>query len=595
MTRAVDIARTILEGFDRHYSRFREVARGAKDRFERGDWAAVQEAQKARIAFYDLRVAEAVQVVTSRHPEAAEDESLWPEIKLTYITLLYNHKQPECAETFFNSVACRVLDRRYYKNDYIFWRPAISTEHLYGELPTYRCYYPKEDSVSPTLREAIADFGLRCPFQDLDRDLAFVERALREHFPRGWAREPNFQIQVLSSLFYRNKAAYLVARYVNGAAERPFVIPILRNDDGTVYLDTILLKSENIGRVFSLARAYFMVDMEVPSAFVSFLRDIMPSKRKAELYTIVGLQKQGKTLLYRDLHEHLMHSSDAFEIAAGTRGMVMLVFTLPSFPYVFKIIRDWFEPPKDTDAARVRERYQMVKDHDRVGRLADTLEYQHVAFPKARFSKELIDELKLKAPSMAVGDGDSLIIRHMWVERRMVPLDIHVRAAEATGDLAKLEQAVIEFGNAIRELASANIFPGDLLLKNFGITRYGRVVFYDYDEIGYLTDYVFRRMPTPRDDEDDMRGGDDWFSVGPTDVFPEQFPTFLLPAGPSRELFMKHHGDLADPAFWIGAQEQARRGEVRDLFPYPTELRFKNRVFRDRPTEPPSAPLVRSY
>ena len=570
------IARTILEGFDKHYRKFREVSSGAKGRFERGEWGAGQEANKARIQFYDLRVAESVKTVLSRFPEAAHDESLWPQIKLMYITLLYDHKQPECAETFFNSVACRVLARQYYNNEYIFWRPAISTEHLYGEKPTYRCFYPKTDDVIPTLREAILSFDLQCPFEDLDRDLKNVERALAERFPHGWPREPNFQIQVLSSLFYRNKAAYLVGRYVNGTAERPFVIPILRNDDGTIYLDAILLKSENIGRVFSLARAYFMVDMEVPSAFVTFLQQIMPSKRKAELYTLVGLQKQGKTLLYRDLHEHLLHSSDSFEIAPGTRGMVMVVFAMPSFPYVFKIIRDWFEPPRDTDAGIVRERYQMVKNHDRVGRLADTLEYSHVAFPKDRFSKELIEELERKAPSVAVEDGNSIVIKHMWVERRMVPLDLYVRDADLSGDDERLEQAIIEVGNAIRELAQANIFPGDLLLKNFGVTRYGRVVFYDYDEIGYVTDYTFRRMPTPSDDDDDMRGND-WFSVGPNDVFPEQFPTFILPPGKARELFMKHHGDLADPLFWITAQETCRKGEMADLFTYPRELRFKSR------------------
>jgi isocitrate dehydrogenase kinase/phosphatase len=575
MTQGIEIARTILEGFDRHYRRFREVSAGAKGRFERGEWAAVQEANKARIQFYDLRVREAVGLVLARFPEATTDEALWAQLKLTYITLLYDHKQPECAETFFNSVACRVLHRRYYKNDYIFWRPALSTEHLHGTQPTYRCFYPKEDSVTPSLRDVIHSFELACPFEDLDRDLANVERAVHEIFPKGWVREPNFQLQVLSSLFYRNKAAYVVGRYVNGSAERPFVIPILRNADGTVYLDAILMKSENIGRIFSLARAYFMVDMEVPSAFVSFLRQIMPSKRKAELYTVVGLQKQGKTLLYRDMHEHLLHSSDSFEIAPGTRGMVMLVFTMPSFPYVFKIIRDWFEPPKDTDASIVRERYQMVKNHDRVGRLADTLEYSHVAFPRARFSEELIAELSRKAPSMVEMDGDSLIIKHMWVERRMIPLDMYVRAAEAEGDVAKLEQAIVEFGDAIRELASANIFPGDMLLKNFGVTRYGRVVFYDYDEIGYLTDYVFRRMPSPSD-EDDTRG-DDWFSVGVNDVFPEQFPTFLFPAGRPRDLFMKHHGDLADPVFWLEAQEHCRKGEMMDLFTYPQDLRFRNR------------------
>jgi isocitrate dehydrogenase kinase/phosphatase len=338
-----------------------------------------------------------------------------------------------------------------------------------------------------------------------------------------------------------------------------------------------------VGRIFSLAHANFMADMEVPSAYVSFLGSLMKSKHKAELYTLVGLQKQGKTLFYRDLLHHLQHSTDSFQIAPGVRGMVMVVFTLPSFPFVFKIIRDWFAPPKDTDAAAVRDRYLFVKENDRVGRMADTLEYRSVAFPRARFSAELLEELRQLAPSEISEEGDRLIVKHLWVERRMVPLDIYLRQAAD----AEMEHAVREYGDAIKELAGANIFPGDLLLKNFGVTRYGRVVFYDYDELTYLTNCNFRRLPKPRFDEDETREGD-WFSVGPRDIFPEQFPTFLVPAGKARDLFLKYHGDLADPGWWIAAQERCRRGEQPDVFPYPQDLRFCHRYLRPA-SEVPSA------
>lgn len=579
MSPAQEIAQTILAGFDKHYRLFREVSAGAKQRFERGDWAAVEAANQSRIHFYDQRVEEAVAAVRERFPALRDDESLWPQIKLAYIALLYDHKQPECAETFYNSVACRLLHRRYYRNEYIFWRPAVSTEHLSGEVPTYRCYYPKSEDLQPALKEMIQDFGLACPFEDLDRDVGYLQRVIDLNTPRKWVRLPNFQFQVLSSLFYRNKAAYLVGRAVNGNQEYPFVIPILRNPNGTLYLDTLLLKQENIGRTFSLARAYFMVDMEVPSAFVSFLNSLMPTKRKAELYTVVGLQKQGKTLLYRDLHEHLKHSTDQFVLAPGTKGMVMLVFTLPSFPFVFKVIRDWFEPPKDVDREHVRDRYLLVKNHDRVGRLADTLEYSHVAFPRERFAPEVVEELHRLAPSMIEEDGECIVIKHMYVERRMVPLDVYIREHEGP----ELEHAIREYGSAIRELAGANIFPGDLLMKNFGITRFGRVVFYDYDEIGYLTDYNFRRLPVSSV-EDELRPND-WFYVGDNDIFPEQFLAFLVPPGRPRELFLKYHADLVTPSFWARAQAQQRAGEQPDVFPYPEELRFRNRF---------TAPHVRS-
>jgi isocitrate dehydrogenase kinase/phosphatase len=580
MTLSTDIAQAILDGFDKHYSIFRETSRRAKDRFERGDWTGVREAQRDRIGMYDQRVAEGVEAVMSRFPDAGREEALWKRIKVEFIALLYEveHKQPECAETFFNSVARRLLDRRYYNNQFIFDRAVISTEHLDGDEPAYRSFYPEGTDLTGAFRSALLGFGLRCDFRDLDHDLESVRRAIDEHFPDGWNRHRNFQIQVLCSLFFRNKAAYVVGRVINGASTYPVVVPLLKDDAGEVYVDTILLDAINVGRVFSLGRAYFMVDMEVPSAYVDFLASIAPTKPKAELYTLVGLQKQGKTLFFRDLQQHLRHSSDTFILAPGTKGMVMLVFTLPSYPYVFKVIRDWFEPPKDADRAVVEAKYDFVKQHDRVGRMADTLEFAHVAFPRDRLDPQLLAELQKLAPSqLEIVEGTlegpgQVVIKHLYIERRLMPLNLYLE--HATEEQAR--EALTEYGNAIRELAGANIFPGDLLMKNFGVTRYGRVVFYDYDELCELTECHFRRFPTPRHEDDEMQS-DPWFNVEKNDVFPEQFPTFLVPPGRPRDLFMGVHADLADAGYWIAQQERVKAGIQDDLFPYAQGIRFSKR------------------
>ena len=511
-------------------------------------------------------------VIRDTFPVVVRDESLWPEIKIAYIGLLHEHRQPECAETFYNSVACRVLDRRYYRHEYIFWRPAISTEHLDGDEPTYRCYYPMKDGLRSTVLAILMGFGLEGRFQDLDRDVRSIVHAVREQFPGKWRVQPNFQFQVLSSLFYRNKAAYLVGRAMNGTEIFPLVMPLLKDESGAIYVDALLLKPENIGRVFSLARAYFMVDMEVPSAYVAFLQTILPSKPKAEFYTMIGLQKQGKTHFFRDFMEHMKHSTDTFVPAPGTKGLVMVVFTCPSFPYVFKVIRDWFEPPKQGDRRRVQEKYLLVKYHDRAGRMADTLEYSNVAFPLARFEPALLAELMRVAPSCVEVDGDRLVIRHVYIERRMMPMDLYIRDA----DEGALRHCVKEYGAAIKELASANIFPGDMLLKNFGVTRYGRVVFYDYDEIALLTEVNFRRLPEATSDDEET-SAEPWFSVSPNDVFPQELPTFLFSPGPARDIFMELHADLADPAFWIATQDRIRASIQDDVFPYPQDVRFRAR------------------
>lgn len=566
------IARAILHGFDRHYRLFRETSTKAKERWEDGDWAAVRDASSARIDMYDRRVAEAVETITRTFADVAKDESIWSAIKRAYIALLHEHCQPECAETFYNSVARRVLDRRYYRNEYIFWRPATSTEHLDGSEPTYRCYYPASDDLRPCLREAIAAFGLARPFVDLERDLDFIHRAIEEHFPQGWDRRPNFQVHVLRSLFFRNKGAYVVGRVVNGDVVAPFLVALLRDDDGRIYVDTVLLDRKNIGRVMSLGRAYFFVDMEVPSAYVTFLETVVPTRSKADLYTLLGLQKQGKTLFFRDLEHHLKHSTDKFVVAPGTKGMVMLVFTLPSFPYVFKVIRDWFAPPKDADRALVESKYRFVKLHDRVGRMSDTLEYAHVAFPRARFDDALVEEIRRLAPSCLEDDGETIVIRHFYIEGRLTPLDVYLREENAM----RAAEAINDYGNALRELAGANIFPGDLLLKNFGLTRYGRIVFYDYDELAEITDCRFRTIPRPRADDEEM-SAEPHFNVEPADVFPEQFPTFLFPDGPLRDGFLRLHGDLATAAFWNQTKERLHAGEQPDVFAYAREMRFTHR------------------
>jgi len=520
---------------------------------------------------YDRRVQEAVDGLLARFPDDAADESLWRGVKLAYIGLLHEHKQPECAETFYNSVACAVLHRRHYHNEFIFWRPAVATEHLEGESPSYRCYYPLNNGLKKTLRKIAEGFDLKNPWENLRRDLKNVVHALRPHFPRPARAQPDLQIQVLASLFFRNKAAYIVGRVINAHRDVPFAVPILQNERGELYLDTLLAGEDQLLILFSFARAYFFVDMEAPAAYISFLRSILPKKPRTELYMSVGLAKQGKTLFYRDLHYHLRHSTDNFVVAPGIKGMVMLVFTLPSFPYVFKVIRDHFAPPKEIDRKTVIAKYQLVKLHDRVGRMADTLEYSLVALPLDRFDPELLQELRSECAATVSVEGDQLVLGHVYIERRMQPLNLHLEDCRRDGDEAGLRSALREYGQAIKELAGAGIFPGDMLLKNFGVTRHERVVFYDYDEIAPITELSFRPIPAAASYEEEIQAEPYW-TVGEHDVFPEQFEHFLVADPRAREIFYEYHRDLLDPGFWRAKQELVSAGEQEDVFPYPAAL-----------------------
>ncbi|MDX3894556.1 bifunctional isocitrate dehydrogenase kinase/phosphatase [Pusillimonas sp.] len=587
-----EVAQTILTGFDRHYALFRYGAQRAKSLFESGDWRAIQQLSRERIEYYDTRVRECSVMLNAAlkgseaSPEGASAEieltdlqlRFWQAAKTAYIGLLAGHRQPECAETFFNSVSCRILHRDYFNNDFMFVRPAVATDYIDSRLPSYRVYYPATEGLEASLIRMMADFGLAAPFADLPRDVRALARMAVARLQATLTREagqriaPDCQIHVLNSLFFRNKGAYAVGRLVNQGAIHPFAIALLRQPSGHVELDALLYSIDDLSTLFSFTRAYFLVDMEAPSAYVHFLNTLLPRKPKAEIYTTIGLQKQGKTLFYRDFLHHLAHSRDAFDLAPGIKGLVMAVFTLPSYPYVFKLIRDRIAKP-DMDSATVKRKYQMVKKHDRVGRMADTWEYSQVALPRERFSDALLEELRREVPGLLEETPDTIILRHVYIERRMTPLNIYLVRASDTA----LEDAVRQYGDAIRELAAANIFPGDMLFKNFGVTRLGRVVFYDYDEIQRMTEMNFRRIP-PAPYEEAELAAEPWYPVGPNDVFPEEFERFLLGNARVRSAFLKHHACLLDAEWWQACREWVIQGRIGDIFPYDDSRRLGRRA-----------------
>ncbi|MEH6455410.1 MAG: bifunctional isocitrate dehydrogenase kinase/phosphatase, partial [Cocleimonas sp.] len=424
---------------------------------------------------------------------------------------------------------------------------------------TYEAYYPANTGFYKSLTNILSHFKLEIPFENFNRDKRYIAHAICKIFKKGnRTAELNFQYHVINALFYRNKAAYIVGKAINGHDVYPFAIPLLHNEEGQIYTDVLLVGEDSVSQLFGFSYAYFMVEHPVPSAIVDFLKSLMPRRKREGLYSAIGYQKHGKTDFYRGFLHHLDYSDDNLILAPGIPGMVMSVFTLPSYPYVFKVIRDYFAPPKDITRKQVEEKYQLVKQHDRVGRMADMLEFSSVVLPLYRFTEELLEDLKNTCESSISfirdeNGADQLILEHVYIERRMVPLNMALEETEKKGDIETLEYLVKSFGNAIKELCAANIFPGDLLYKNFGVTRLERVVFYDYDEIIYLTDCNFRKIPAPKNHQE-LMSAEPWYSVGKNDIFPEEFARFLLGNDLVKKFFMKYHADLLDADYWIQKQ-----------------------------------------
>ncbi|WP_448548254.1 bifunctional isocitrate dehydrogenase kinase/phosphatase [Thalassotalea fusca] len=565
---AIALAKTILNGFERHIYLFSEITRTAQTRFEQRQWHEVQLAARARTDYYDLRVTETLTTIKNDFRITALNVMLWQQVKTEYLNLLQQHPQSELAESFYNSVFCHLFERKYYHNAFIFVesskaRPASPKPRI------YRRYYPNEKGMFQTVEDIVRHAGFNVPFAHLKADINALIRAFAKQSPNTRFEEAHLTIDILDYVFYRNKGAYLIGRVISPKGETPFIVPIINSHAQGLTLDALLTDSTNMAVVFGFARAYFFVNCPHPQALVDFLQNLIPHKTRADLYSAIGYHKQGKTQFYRDFLHHLNKSDDKFQLAEGIKGMVMSVFTLPSYPYVFKLIKDKFAPSKLMTRSDVRTKYRLVKLHDRVGRMADTMEYSEVAFPRDRFSDELLSELQQVATSSICFEDDLIIIKHLYIERRMTPLNLYL----AKANQEEIEHAMNGYGMAIKQLIAANIFPGDMLLKNFGVTRHGRVIFYDYDEITYMNEVNFRVKPEPVTEEQ-IFAAEPWYSVAPGDVFPEELATFALANPVYREAFMKHHADLLDASYWQHWQDQVAKGHFADVFPYPDELKL---------------------
>lgn len=570
MSTAHKVARTVLNGFHAMFADFQNVTLAAKARFEQADWQAIQQAQSDRLEVYQSKVNGIIPMLRTLAAADLETLSLWRDTKASYTELIANYANFEIAETFYNSVFCKVFAHRHIDDRYCFVHSSRSEPPATAEHPVIHSYELVR-SLPDLIRRILGDYDFSIPYEHMTQDVRNITRTVLEEIIPGQSFTPGgIRVDVLDPVFYRNKGAYLVGRIVGiGSAPIPFVLPILHNERGGVYVDTLIHDPDEVSIIFSFTRSYFMVDAPVPSQIVDFLQGLMPHKKRSELYASIGFRKHSKTEFFRDFVNHLAHSDDQFVVAPGIKGMVMAVFTLPSYDIVFKIIKDRFAPPKEVTREIVEEKYRLVTRHDRVGRMADTQEIKGLHLPRSRFSPELLAELERDVPSQLELANDEIIIRHVYTERRMVPLNLYLRDAT----VQQVHDVMDEYGNAIKQLAAANIFPGDMLLKNFGVTRHGRVVFYDYDEISHLTECNFRDIPEPRTDEEAL-SPQPWYTVGPNDIFPEEFRLFFSGNPEARAAFDELHADLYQASFWRNLQERIRAGQVVDVFPYRRVKRF---------------------
>lgn len=575
-----EAAYLVLEAYIGYHGKYKRITKRAQIRFEQKDWHGIQEAARQRISLYKELVGHSTDLLLDFLGERTADREVWLRMRHYYAEEIANFNTRNIAESFYNSVFRHAHRGELGKDDELmFVHGHGSYREFKSTVPIYHSLY-LTGTYELGLQQMLEYYPFDIDFEDIKRDLQYLLRALRE-----WAQEHAvdgfpLQLQILKSVFFRNKTAYIVGRLVQHGKPTPFVMPILHAKSGGLIIDALLLHEREVSTIFSYNRAYFLVDVDIVSEMVDFLRSIMPTKSLGELYNSIGFEKHGKTVFYRDFERHLAQTMDQFTFPVGIRGMVMTVFSLPSHPTVFKIIKDKFKPPKQVTHKEVVERYELVNKHDRVGRMADSYLFQQLSLPISRVAPDVLEELKAECASQIEIRETELILKHCYIEKRMIPLDVYLQNAASE----EAREAINEYGKAIKEMAAVNIFPGDMLLKNFGVTRLRRVVFYDYDEIGFLTDYKFRRIPPPLDPWDEL-SAEPSFHVGVNDIFPEEFPRFLVANEEHRSYLLELHPDLFTPDFWKRVQDLHKRGEIATVYPYRRRRAFRHR-YGGEPREP---------
>ena len=581
---SLSIAKKILLGFEHHYQNIKSASIEAKRCFEEKEWEKIENDSKLRLNFYDEQVdvfcknlSSELKKQTLYGAKAEFNESqgmdkfnsdFWKNTKHVYIELITAHKQPELAETFYNSVFCRIFSRSFYNNQYIFTKPCVSLNYIDMDEPVIDSYFVDDGQLKETLTSVLNNYKFKCKFGNLDQDIERLQEQLIKQMPR--LQSEVFELQFINTPFIRGKCAYIVGKIVTQLhPDVPVLIALLNDENKGLYVDSLLTDIGSISIIFSFSRSYFFITTDYPSAIVEYLKELLPGKTRAVLYSAIGLHKQGKTLLYRHFLKYSKITSEKLIIAPGIKGMVMSVFTFPMYPYVFKVINDQFAPPKMGTKEMVKDRYYFVKNHVRIGRLADTWEFSNVAFPLKDIDDALLKELEKKASSNIEIENDLLIIKHMYIENKMTPLNMYLE----TANKKQQNHIINDYGKAIDELINSNIFPGDMLTKNFGVTRQNRVVFYDYDEITLMSTPIFKKIPEAKTYEQEM-ASEPWYYVGQNDVFPEEFKYFMLPNPYMKEVFNKKYKKLLDADYWVSIQEKIKQNGVMDYYPYGSEKRM---------------------
>ncbi len=576
-----EIAEQILSGFSAHRAEFRRITARAKNRFEKRDWPGRHKDALERLDLYGKSLTKSVGALSRLMGKQLSDRTIWIRIKGVYAGLIEDRDDRELAETFYNSVTKKILKPYGIDREVEFFYLEAPPSAIHEHEGIFKRYTNSKDTRL-IVQDIFEDHRFAVDYEDIERDSAHVAREIDLQVWPYCRYEKDFAIDIINAMFYRNKVAYMVGRLVIDNDFIPLVIPLYNGQLG-IFADTVLMSEADVSTVFSFAFSYFHVEITCHQDLIAFLVTILPRKPITDLYTSIGYNNHGKTEFYRCLHRFVHESREKYVIAPGKEGAIIIGFTLPDFNYVFKVIKDRpcflrsdSIPPKMVTKDDVIRQYNFIRHRDRVGRMVDTQEFENLRFRKKRFSKELLNEFFHAAKENVRLEGEHVIINHLYVQRKVVPLPLFLLSEK---DPEMIRKVILDFGYFFKDLAATGLFPSDLFNTwNYGVTQRARVVLFDYDDIQPLERINFRVKPQPLDEMSILEPEENWITASPVDFFIDELDRYSGLPGPLKGIFKVVHADLYTIEFWSEIKKRLKRGDIVDITPYDRSKRFLARL-----------------
>jgi isocitrate dehydrogenase kinase/phosphatase len=572
---AAEAAGIILGAHRRYLARFNGITAKAQETFETRAWiqGALHAAERVRL------YRDAVDGVWLGLERAYSGQLLsrefWLAGRRALLETVFDDYDADLALTFFYSTMRLAFDRLdapvEYADDGLAERSHVSSPH-----PATRRYRADGGRLSASIAQALADCAFRAPFRNLAPEAGLAAGRMLE----GWRAEIGAStprhLEILRPVFFRDQEAYIAGKLWAREGEMPVVLA-LRNDERGIALDAVLTGKEDMRNIlFVSTRSTFHVLADEYREVLAFLDSLAPERGHPAMCAVLGFTHPARVALNQRLRDHLARTRERFARVPGREGMAMVVFGPPGFPYVFKVIRDFSAKQGWTGRQRIMDVYRWVHEINRGRLMLDAWIYRNLRFPRDAFEPGVLQELLSAAPQSVRLDGDAVILKDVYAQRRVRPLNTFFEEEE---ERALRERAADALGCFIKDLASMGLFVSDCygLTFNLGLTHGFNAALFDFDDLGSLLRHNFRETP-PMDEKDELLWNPEvdgpWFAVAENDVLVDEWERFLGVPLDLQACFREKHGDLFTTAYWTQVQRRILSGEQHYVLPYPQERRL---------------------